>query len=66
MAFALKEAREKRGFTQEELAEKSGVSRVTISLIESGKTDCIKTKTLTKLADALGEKVTALFFDENV
>ena len=63
MDFALKEIREKRGLTQEELAEKSGVSRVTISLIESGKSDCVKTQTLAKLADALVEKVSSLFFD---
>lgn len=66
MGFALKEIREKMGITQEELAEKSGVSRTTISLIESGRADCVKTQTLTKLADALGEKVQALFFEENV
>lgn len=62
MNFRVKEIREEKGFTQEELAEKSGVSRVTISLIESGRADCVKTQTLVKLADALGEKPTTLFF----
>lgn len=62
MKFRLKEIRKKHGMTQEELASKSGVSRVTISLIESGKSNSVKTWTIAKLADALGEKVTALFF----
>ena len=62
MKFRLKEIREKHGMTQEELASKSGVSRVSISLIETGKSSSVKTQTIAKLADALGEKVTALFF----
>lgn len=62
MNFKLREVREEAGFTQEELAEKSGVSRVTISLIESGRTNCVKTDTLVKLADALGKSVNTLFF----
>ena len=62
MGFRLKEVREKHGLTQEELARKSGISRVTISMIESGKSSCVKTQTLLKLADALGEKASKLFF----
>lgn len=62
MIFRLKEVREKNGITQEELAEKSGVSRATISLIESGRADCVKTDTLAKLADALEKKASDLFF----
>ncbi len=62
MIFRLKEIREEAGLTQEELAEKSGVSRVTISLIENGRADCVKTQTLTRLADALSKKPTELFF----
>ena len=62
MGFRLKEVREKHGLTQEELARKSGISRVTISMIESCKSSCVKTQTLLKLADALGEKASKLFF----
>lgn len=62
MTFKLKEARESSGMTQEELAEKSGVSRVTISLIESGKATCVKTNTLCRLANALNKKSSELFF----
>lgn len=58
----LKEIREKKGLTQEELAAKSGVSRTIISYLENDRTECVMTSTLTKLADALGEKVTTIFF----
>lgn len=62
MESKLKSAREKMGWTQAELAEKAQVSRATISALENQKATTIKTTTLTKLADALGEKVTSLFF----
>lgn len=58
----LREMREEIGLTQQELADKSGVSRVTISFIENRKYDCVKTDTLVKLADALGKPVTSVFF----
>lgn len=58
----LRRAREKKGWTQEILAEKAGISRTTLSAIENDKADCVKTDTLVKLADALGMKVTSLFF----
>jgi len=60
--FRLREIREEVGLTQEKLAEKSGVSRVTISLIESGRVNCVKTDTLIKLADSLGKSISSLFF----
>lgn len=62
MKFRLREVREEVGFTQGELAERAGVSRGTISLIEGGRISCVKTDTLVKLADALGKRVDALFF----
>lgn len=62
MYFRLREEREKLGMTQEELAEKSGISRCTISVLENGRSSCVKTATLTKLADALGKRVSDLFF----
>lgn len=62
MESKLKEFRKKKGLTQDELSEKSGVSRTIISFLENGRTDCTMTSTLTKLADALGEKVTTIFF----
>ena len=47
--------------TQEELAAKSGVSRVTISMLESGAQDDAKASTLAKLADALDEPMESFF-----
>lgn len=62
MENKLKQMREKKGLTQEELSKTSGVSRTTISNIENGYVRCVKTETLVKLSDALGVKVTTLFF----
>ena len=62
MNIRLKEMREQKGMTQEELAEKSGVCRATISAIENQNSECIKTVTLVKLADALEVPVKVLFF----
>mgnify|MGYP003571621527 CR=1 FL=1 len=50
---ALKEMRKKAGMTQEELAKASGISRVTIIALESGKQSVAKSSTIIKLADAL-------------
>ena len=58
----LREMRERQKLTQEELSTKSGVSRVTISGLESGRTAVVKTDTLTKIADALNEPVSKIFF----
>ena len=57
----LKEIRERKKMTQEELAAKSGVSRVTISMLESGAQDDAKASTLAKLADALDEPMESFF-----
>lgn len=58
----LRAAREAKGILQEKLAEMSNVSRATISALENGKADVVKTDTLVKLADALGVKVSDIFF----
>lgn len=49
----LKKYRIEAGLTQEQLAEKSGISRVTIANIERGILSFIKSSTVIKLADAL-------------
>ena len=49
----LKNYRIKAGLTQEQLAEKSGVSCVTIATIERGNQSFLKSSTIIKLADAL-------------
>ena len=49
----IKQTRESLKMSQEELSEKSGVSRATISKIENGLTEVVKLETLSKLANAL-------------
>ena len=66
MGYKIKQLREKSGMTQEQLANKSGVSRVTIALLESKHDHISTTKTLFKIATALDTTIDALFFAENV
>ena len=66
MGYKIKEVREAQKMSQEELAEKSGVSRGTISALENGSTRTTTTKTLLKLASALGVTVDRIFFAEGV
>ena len=66
MGYKIKEVREARKMTQEELAEKSGASRGTISALENGSVRTTTTKTLFKLAKALGTSVDQIFFAESV
>ena len=61
MGNKITEARKKKCISQEELAKKSGVSRSTISGLESGRITITTTDTLKKIADALGEKIGDIF-----
>lgn len=62
VGYKLKEVREEKRMTQEELAEKSGVSRPTIVALETGKTTDVKMSTLQKLASAMDTTVQEIFF----
>ena len=62
MGLKLRELRVKLGISQEKLAKMSGVSRITISEIESGKRVNITTNTLLSLVRALGTTIDAIFF----
>lgn len=64
MANKLKHYREKKGLTQQELAEKSDVSRNTISALETQDNINVTYEVMNKLANALGYKVSTIFFDE--
>lgn len=57
MKLDIRRIRKERGFSQEELAEKSGVSRPTISNLENNPDAITTTDTLQKIAVALGVKV---------
>lgn len=61
----LREYRESIGMTQVELAEKSKVSRVTISQLEQGIERNTTTKTLSRIAKALDTTVEHIFFSNN-
>ncbi len=62
MGNKLKEAREAAGLSQEQLSEKSGISRTTISSIENNAVRATSTKTLLALANALDTTVNNIFF----
>lgn len=66
MGFKLREVREAKKMSQEELEAASGISRQTISAIENGKSTCVMSDTLVALARALGVTVDQIFFDETV
>lgn len=53
-ADAVRQARERRGWSQGQLADRSGVDRSTLSRIENGVTPNPGKETLRKVADALG------------
>ena len=57
----LKKWREAEKMSQEELAEKSNVSRTTIHLIESGQFSTVKLRTLQKLAGVFNKHVQDFF-----
>lgn len=61
MGYKIKEVRESKNISQEELSKKSGVSRTIISALENGKTNTTS-KTLASIAKALGVSVDQIFY----
>lgn len=61
MEIRIREIREEKGMTQEELATKSGVSRQTISALENGTERSVLSKTLVAIAEALDTTVDKIF-----
>ena len=66
MGYRLKEIREEKKMTQEELEAKSGISRQTISAIENNRAENVMVGTLLALANALGTTLDSLFFQKAV
>lgn len=63
MGYKIKDRREALRMSQEELSAKSGISRQTISSIENNPEKSVSTKTLEKIASALGTTIGNLFFE---
>lgn len=66
MGNKIKERRDLLKMSQEELAEKSMVSRATISSLENNSERNTSTKVLQKIAAALETTVGELFFEDDV
>lgn len=66
MGIKLREVREAKGLSQEELAKMADVSRTTIWSLETNPNAQTTTKTLIKIADALGTTVGDIFFADDV
>ena len=65
MVYKLKQIREQRHMTQEQLANASGISRATICLLEAGTEHNASMKTLLSLARALDTTVDNIFSTAN-
>ena len=63
MKNRVKEIRESIDMTQEELSKKSGVSRNTISSLETDTNTNVTYKIMEKIANAFNEKVAVIFFN---
>lgn len=64
MKLNVRKKREEKGFTQEELSLKSGISRASIVLYENNSVDNITVKNLEALAKALDCTITDLFISD--
>ena len=63
--FAVREKRESKGISQEQLAEMAGISRESIVLIEGGtRNKSIKNKTAESIAKALNCSLSVLLTDK--
>ena len=66
MKCRIRELREQKKMSQEELEQKSGISRQTISAIENGRMENAKIGTLMAIAIALDTTIDCLFFQKAV
>lgn len=64
MKNKVKYYRELKEWSQEKLAEKSGVSRNTISAIETGTNTNVTYEVMEKIVNALEKKVATIFFNQ--
>ena len=64
MGYKIKERREELRMSQEELSQKSGVNRTTISSLETGKAVNVLAGTLVALAKALDTTIDKIFYPD--
>ena len=64
MKNKIKEFRERLKMTQDDLAEKSGLSRPYICDLENGKRVVVKSTTMESIAKALNSSVSVIFFEK--
>lgn len=64
MGTRIREIREARKMSQEELARATGLPKKTISLLEEGKVKTLGAKTVLSIANALGVVVNELIYPE--
>lgn len=64
MQNRVKEYRKKKNWTQEKLAEESGVSRNTISALETESNSNVTYEIMEKIASALEKTVATIFFNK--
>jgi transcriptional regulator with XRE-family HTH domain len=57
-ASSIRALRQHRGWRQDDLAREAGVSRAVVAAIEQGRGDRVTLRTLGRIADALGSRVT--------
>lgn len=62
----VKEIRESKGITREDLCKNAGISLKTLLGIEDGTSGNVHTKTAAKIAEALGISATELFYYKTV
>ena len=63
MVYKIREYREELHMSQVELSKKAKVSRAIISGLENGTIKVTSTNTLSKIASALGKRVSEIFLD---
>lgn len=66
MGYRIRQAREAKGYSREELAKKAKVSRTTIWNLETNPVAQTNTNTLVKIANALDCSIGDIFFADDV
>lgn len=61
MQTRIKEVRESKGITQEQLSAMANVSRTVLSQLENGSRPVVKSDTMLKISDALQTPIEELF-----